>query len=115
MKGLEYTLYLSTDDVRVAHHLAHILEQKGEGFIVARGQEAGPYTAVAVNVLDWRMFPLLRVLETIRAAARSFNVQVRRGDLGPAPLDAILEVAREVLLLDRPPVITGPDPGERPG
>ncbi|KYH33873.1 hypothetical protein [Neomoorella mulderi] len=112
MKALDYTLYLGTDDVRVAYHLARVLTQKGGGAISARGQEAGRQTAVVVHILDWQAFPLLRVLETVRVAARSFNVQVSRGVLGPAPREAILEVARQALLLDSLPVIAGPDPGE---
>ncbi|MDK2816521.1 MAG: hypothetical protein PWR22_1150 [Moorella sp. (in: firmicutes)] len=112
MKVLDYTLYLSTDDVRVAYHLARVLNQKGGGAIAARGQEAGRETAVVVHLLDWQAFPLLRVLETVRAAARTFNIQISRGVLGPAPGEAVLEVARQALLLDSPPVIIAPEPGE---
>ncbi|MBC7324308.1 MAG: hypothetical protein H5T99_03200 [Moorella sp. (in: Bacteria)] len=107
MTALQYTLYLSTDDVRVAHHLARVLNQKGEGALVARGQESGGQGAVIVQLLDWQAFPLLKVLETARMAARIFNVRVCRGDLGPAPLPALLEVVRQTLLLDCLPVIAG--------
>ena len=102
---LEYTIYLNTDDVRVAHHLARVLTQKGGGAIAARGQEAGRQAAVVVQLLDWQALSLLRVLETARVAARPFNVQITGGTLGPAPLEAIMAVVQQTLLLDRPQVI----------
>ncbi|WP_338827310.1 hypothetical protein [Neomoorella thermoacetica] len=64
---LEYTLYLSTDDVRVAHHLARILNQKGGRDVVARGQESERGAAVVVRIFGWQEFSLVRVLETVRA------------------------------------------------
>lgn len=110
MQAVDYTLYLSTDDVRVAHHLARVLNQRGDGAIAARGQEGGGETAVVVHLLDWQAFPLLRVLETALVAARPLNVKVNRGVLGPAPLEALLDVVRQTLLLDSPPVVAGPVP-----
>ncbi|MDN5344244.1 MAG: hypothetical protein PWQ18_355 [Clostridia bacterium] len=108
MEALDYTLYLSTDDLRVAHHLARVLNQKGGGAIAARGQEAGSRVGVAVRLLDWRAFPLLRVLDTARVAARPFNIHISRGELGPAPREALLAVVQEALLLETLPVMAEP-------
>jgi len=103
---LEYTLYLSSDDVRLAHHLARVLNQRGGRAITARGQEFGRGAAVTARINDWQEFPLIKVLETAQAAARPLNVQITGATLGPAPAAAILAVAQRALLLDRPPVIT---------
>ncbi|AOQ22607.1 hypothetical protein MTAT_14780 [Moorella thermoacetica] len=109
---LEYTLYLSTDDVRVAHHLARILNQKGGRDVVARGQESERGAAVVVRIFGWQEFSLVRVLETVRAGARNYNVQVTGGNLSPAPVEALLAVVQHALLLDRLPLIAGATPRE---
>ncbi|MDN5326340.1 MAG: hypothetical protein PWP41_1036 [Moorella sp. (in: firmicutes)] len=109
---LEYTLYLSTDDVRVAHHLARVLNQKGGGAVVARGQEGERGAAVVVRLFGWQEFPLVRVLETARAAARAFDVRIKGGALGPAPVEALLAVVQHALLLEHLPVIAGAIPRE---
>ena len=102
---LEYTLYLSSDDVRVAHHLARIVKQRGGQAVSACGQETEKGAAVIVRLNDWQEFPLILVLETVQAAARPLNVLVKGADLGPAPVAAILAVAQHALLLAHSPVI----------
>ncbi|BCV20057.1 hypothetical protein [Moorella sp. Hama-1] len=104
---LEYTLYLSSDDVRVAHHLARVVKQRGGQAVNACGQESGRGAAVVVQLSDWQEFPLIRVLETVQAAARPLNVRVKGATLGPTPVAAILAVAQHALLLEHPPVIMG--------
>lgn len=107
---LEYTLYLSSDDVRVAHHLARVLNQRGGQAITACGQEIGSRVAVVVKLNDWQEFPLIRVLDTVQAAARFLNVQIKGATLGPTPVEAILAVAQHALLLEHLPVITAGSP-----
>lgn len=88
--NLKYTLYLNTDDVRVAHHLAREVSQKGRTAVTARGKEEGGQAAVKVLIHDWEAFPLLRVLETVRAKAKQLNIEVTGGTLGAVPLEALL-------------------------
>lgn len=112
---LEYTLYLDTDDVRLAHHLARVLNQKGGGAIAAMGRGGEPGAAVEVRLFNWQEFSLMRVLETVRAGARSLNVRVIGGNLGPVPVEALLAVVQHALLLDHQPAIYGATPKEPSG
>ncbi|MDK2820622.1 MAG: hypothetical protein PWP31_587 [Clostridia bacterium] len=101
--SFHYTLYLSTDDVRVAHHLAYVINQKGQKVVSAKGKDISQKAAVVIEVNDWKAFPLLRILENIKAVAKRFDVVVTGGSLDNPPLEALLEVSKEVLLLDKLP------------
>ncbi len=105
---VQYTLYLDTDDIRVAQHVARVLNQKAGSAVGALGREDGSGIAVVVHLLRWREFPLRRVLETALVTLRPLNVKISRGVLGPAPLEALLDVVQQTLLLDSLPEVAAP-------
>lgn len=102
---LDYKIYLNTDDIRVAHHLARVVSQRGETAVTARGIEENGQAVVEVLISDWRAFPVIKVLETARASARKLNVEVTGGALGEVPLEALLAIVEQALLLFKLPVI----------
>jgi glutamate formiminotransferase len=102
---IAYNINLDSDDVDLAKRIARRVRESGGGLpkLQANGfsvEVAGPAgetierAQVSMNVLDFRVTPLWRVWETVRAEAAEDGVELAESELiGLAPLAAFLDVA----------------------
>jgi glutamate formiminotransferase len=95
---IAYNINLDTPDVELARRIARRVRESGgglprlqaNGFFIDELQRA----QVSMNVLDFRVTPLWRVWETVRAEAAEDGIELFESELiGLAPLAAFLEVA----------------------
>jgi glutamate formiminotransferase len=98
---LAYNINLDSDDVDLAKRIARRVRESGgglpkvqaNGFFIDELQRA----QVSMNVLDFRVTPLWRVWETVRAEAAEDGIELYESELiGLAPLAAFLDVADHV-------------------
>lgn len=95
---IAYNINLESDDVDLAKRIARRVRESGgglpklqaNGFFIDELDRA----QVSMNVLDFRVTPLWRVWETVRAEAAEDGVELHESELiGLAPLAAFLDVA----------------------
>jgi glutamate formiminotransferase len=98
---IAYNINLDSDDVDLAKRIARRVRESGgglpkvqaNGFFIDELQRA----QVSMNVLDFRVTPLWRVWETVRAEAAEDGIELYESELiGLAPLAAFLDVADHV-------------------
>jgi glutamate formiminotransferase len=95
---IAYNINLETPDVELAKRIARRVRESGGGLpkLQANGffiEELGR-AQVSMNVLDFRVTPLWRVWETVRAEAAEDGIELHESELiGLAPLAAFLDVA----------------------
>jgi len=98
---IAYNINLDSPDVDLAKRIARRVRESGgglprlqaNGFFIDELQRA----QVSMNVLDFRVTPLWRVWETVRAEAAEDGVELYESELiGLAPLAAFLHVADHV-------------------
>ena len=109
---IAWNINLDSDDVELAKRIARRVRESGgglpkvqaNGFSVSepeRGDALATRAQVSMNVLDFRVTPLWRVWETVRAEAAEDGIELHESELiGLAPLAAFLDVADHV---DAPP------------
>jgi glutamate formiminotransferase len=102
---IAYNINLASTDVELAKRIARRVRESGgglpkvqaNGFFVEepeRGGELPGKAQVSMNVLDFRVTPLWRVWDTVRAEAAEDGVELLESELiGLAPLAAFLDVA----------------------
>jgi glutamate formiminotransferase / 5-formyltetrahydrofolate cyclo-ligase len=95
---IAYNINLDSDDVELAKRIARRVRESGGG--LPKVQANGFFidelhrAQVSMNLLDFRVTPLWRVWETVRAEAAEDGVELFESELiGLAPLAAFLEVA----------------------
>jgi glutamate formiminotransferase len=105
---IAYNINLDSDDVELAKRIARRVRESGgglpkvqaNGFFVEepdRGDGRPAKAQVSMNVLDFRITPLWRVWETVRAEAAEDGVDLFESELiGLAPVAAFLDVADHV-------------------
>jgi glutamate formiminotransferase / 5-formyltetrahydrofolate cyclo-ligase len=98
---IAYNINLDSPDVELAKRIARRVRESGGG--LAKVQANGFYidelqrAQVSMNVLDFRVTPLWRVWETVRAEAAEDGVELYESELiGLAPLAAFLDIADHV-------------------
>ena len=98
---IAYNINLETPDRELAVRIARRIRESGGGLprVQANGffiEELGR-AQVSMNVLDFRVTPLWRVWETVRAEAAEDGIELAESELiGLAPLAAFLDVADHV-------------------
>lgn len=102
---IAFNVVLESDDLELARAIAATVREAAPGGspgIKAIGVELGSAgrVQVSLNVVDFRRTGLLAILDRVRAEASRRGVAVRGTELvGLAPLQAILDVARDALTL----------------
>jgi glutamate formiminotransferase len=98
---IAYNINLDSPDVELAKRIARRIRESGGG--LARVQANGFFidelqrAQVSMNLLDFRVTPLWRVWETVRAVAAEDGIEPYESELiGLAPLAAFLDVADHV-------------------
>jgi glutamate formiminotransferase len=98
---IAYNINLESPDRELAVRIARRIRESGGGLprLQANGffiEELGR-AQVSMNVLDFRVTPLWRVWETVRAEAAEDGIELAESELiGLAPLAAFLDVADHV-------------------
>lgn len=101
---IAYNIYLNTDDVAVAKHIARAIRCSSGGLrsCKALGLLVGGRAQVSINMTDFRSTPLHRAFELVRAEAERFGtVPVESEVVGLVPEDALLDAAEHYLRLNR--------------
>jgi glutamate formiminotransferase len=105
---IAYNINLDSDDVELAKRIARRIRESGgglpkvqaNGFFVEepdRGDGRPAKAQVSMNLLDFRVTPLWRVWETVRAEAAEDGTDLFESELiGLAPVAAFLDVADHV-------------------
>ena len=102
---IAFNIELDTTDVKLAKRIAKEIRESSGGLpaVQAMGFElSDPVRAqVSMNLLDHSVTSLATVWREVETRASAAGVRILRGELiGLAPLDAMLDVARESLQLD---------------
>jgi glutamate formiminotransferase len=106
---IAYNINLESPDRELAVRIARRIRESGGGLPRVQGngffiEELG-CAQVSMNVLDFRVTPLWRVWETVRAEAAEDGIELAESELiGLAPLAAFLDVADHVEAPDDAPV-----------
>ena len=95
---IAYNINLESEDVELAKRIARRVRESGGGLPKVQGNgffiEELRRAQVSMNVLDFRVTPLWRVWETVRAEAAEDGIELFESELiGLAPLAAFLAVA----------------------
>jgi glutamate formiminotransferase len=106
---IAWNINLDSPDVEFAKRIARRIRESGgglpkvqaNGFAIEEGDRGDPLPTraqVSMNILDFRVTPLWRVWETVRAEAAEDGIELYESELiGLAPLAAFLDVADHVL------------------
>jgi glutamate formiminotransferase len=106
---IAYNINLDTPDVELAKRIARRVRESGgglprvqaNGFFIDELQRA----QVSMNLLDFRVTPLWRVWESVRAEAAEDGIELYESELiGLAPLAAFLDVADHVATPEEAPI-----------
>jgi glutamate formiminotransferase / 5-formyltetrahydrofolate cyclo-ligase len=105
---IAWNINLDSPDVEFAKRIARRIRESGgglpkvqaNGFAIEEGDRGDPLPTraqVSMNILDFRVTPLWRVWETVRAEAAEDGIELYESELiGLAPLAAFLDVADHV-------------------
>jgi glutamate formiminotransferase / 5-formyltetrahydrofolate cyclo-ligase len=98
---IAYNINLASDDLELAKRIARRVRESGGGLPKVQGNgffiEELRKAQVSMNILDFRVTPLWRVWETVRAEAAEDGIELFESELiGLAPLAAFLDVADHV-------------------
>jgi glutamate formiminotransferase / 5-formyltetrahydrofolate cyclo-ligase len=97
-----FNAYLDTDDVEVARAVARKVRERDGGLpgVKALGLRVGGRAQVSMNLTNLDKTPIPVALEAVRSAAAEQGASVESTELvGLAPLEAILQTARQYLTL----------------
>ncbi len=101
---IAYNIYLNTGDVSVAKQIARALRHSNGGlrYCKALGLLVGGRAQVSINMTDYRVTPLHRAFELVRAEAERYGVVPTESEIvGLVPEDALLAAAEHYLRLNR--------------
>jgi len=98
---IAYNINLDSEDLDLAKRIARRVRESGGGLPKVQGNgffiDELRRAQVSMNILDFRVTPLWRVWETVRAEAAEDGVELFESELiGLAPLAALLDVAEHV-------------------
>jgi glutamate formiminotransferase len=97
-----FNVYLNTDDVAAAKTIARAVRHSSGGLrcVKALGMLVEGKAQVSMNLTNYRVTPIHRVVELIRAEADRFGVSVTRSEVvGLVPAEALLDAAQFYLHL----------------
>jgi glutamate formiminotransferase len=97
-----FNVYLNTDDVAAAKTIARAVRHSSGGLrcVKALGMLVEGKAQVSMNLTNYRVTPIHRVVELIRAEADRFGVSVTRSEVvGIVPAEALLDAAQFYLQL----------------
>lgn len=100
---IAFNVYLNTDDIQIARHIASAIRQSNGGLshVKALGLLVKGRAQVSLNLVDYKRTPLHTVMESIRREAKHYNVQITGSELiGLIPQQAMLDIATWYLQLD---------------
>jgi glutamate formiminotransferase len=103
MPLVAYNIYLTTDDVTIAQHIARSVRHSGGGLahVKALGLLVGGRAQVSMNLTDTTQTPIHRVVELVRLEAARFGTAIHSTELvGLIPQAALIDAARWYLQLD---------------
>jgi glutamate formiminotransferase / 5-formyltetrahydrofolate cyclo-ligase len=97
-----FNVNLYSTDVAIADQIARAVRHVNGGFRYVRAMglalEEKGMVQISMNLVNYTKTPLPRVLETIRAEAQRYGVQIAGSELvGPLPMDALEEVLKYYL------------------
>jgi glutamate formiminotransferase / 5-formyltetrahydrofolate cyclo-ligase len=97
-----FNVNLRSNDVSIAEKIARAVRHINGGFRYVRAMglalEEKGMVQVSMNLVNYSKTPIPRVLETVRAEARRYGVQIAGSELvGPVPMDALDEVVKYYL------------------
>jgi glutamate formiminotransferase / 5-formyltetrahydrofolate cyclo-ligase len=97
-----FNVNLRTNDVSIAERIARAVRHINGGFRYVRAMglalEEKGMVQVSMNLVNYSKSPIPRVLETVRAEARRYGVQIAGSELiGPVPMDALDDVVKYYL------------------
>lgn len=100
-----YNLNLSTSDVEIAKKIAKIIREKAGGLnnVKAMGfmLEDRNIAQVSINMTDFRVTPLYRVTELVKAEAKRYGVTVTGSEIvGLCPMKALIDSAEYYLQIE---------------
>ncbi|MDQ7030309.1 MAG: glutamate formimidoyltransferase [Ardenticatenia bacterium] len=93
---IAFNVYLNTDDVEKARHIARAVRASSGGLqhVQAMGVLVDGQAQVSMNITDYRRTPLHRALELVRREAARYGLTVTHTELvGVAPLEAWVQAA----------------------
>jgi len=98
---IAYNINLDSEDIELAKRIARRVRESGGGLPKVQGNgffiDEIRRAQVSMNILDFRVTPLWRVWETVRAEAAEDEIELFESELiGLAPLAAFLDVADHV-------------------
>ena len=99
---IAYNVYLNTDDVRPAKAIAKAIRHSSGGlrYVKAMGLIVEGQAQISMNLTDYQLTPLHRVMELIRSEAARFGLAVARSEVvGLLPAEALIDAAKFYLQL----------------
>ena len=100
-----YNLNLDTSDVQIAKNIAKIIREKDGGLDCVKAMgfmlEDRNIAQVSINMTDYRVTPLYRVTELVKAEARRYGVRVTGTEvIGLCPMKALIDSAEYYLQIE---------------
>lgn len=100
---IAYNVYLTTDNVDIAKHIAKAIRHQTGGlrFVKALGLLVDGKAQVSMNLTNYAQTPIFRVVEMIRREAARYGVAIQSTELiGLIPQQALFDVAQWYLQID---------------
>jgi glutamate formiminotransferase len=100
---IAYNVFLTTTDVEIARRIARAVRHSSGGlrYVKALGMLVDGKAQVSMNLTNFELTPVHRVVETIRREAERYGVSVERSELiGLIPQQALFDAAKWYLQLD---------------
>lgn len=102
---IAFNINLSTSDVDIAKKIAKVIRQSGGGLSCVKALGIMLHNRniaqVSINMTDYKVTPLYRVVELVRAEARRWGVTVTGTELiGLSPMKALIDAAEYYLQLE---------------
>ena len=100
-----YNLNLNTSDVQIAKNIANIIREKDGGLANVKAMgfmlEDRNIAQVSINMTDYRVTPLYRVTELVKAEAKRYGVKVIGSEvIGLCPMKALIDSAEYYLQIE---------------
>ena len=100
-----YNLNLNTSNVQIAKNIAKIIREKDGGLRCVKAMgfmlEDRGIAQVSINMTDYRVTPLYRVTELVKAEAKRYGVQVIGTEvIGLCPMKALVDTAEYYLQIE---------------